>query len=137
MSPALSFKAVSIDPSKLFNFGVLLNICLRLGPSPSVPFDIRDPNEMTVSSLSASIIASRGRDIERRAKRHDLPWSGIPPYPIKHLPFANRIALIGAKDGAHNTPRRPISDGSSRVKTQALNRICRVHCRTSVKIPVG
>jgi len=90
---------VSIDPSKLFNFGVLLNICLRLGPSPSVPFDIRDPNEMTVSSLSASIIASRGRDIERRAKRHDLPWSGIPPYPIKHLPFANRIALIGAKEG--------------------------------------
>jgi 2-hydroxychromene-2-carboxylate isomerase len=39
------------------------------------------------------------RDIERRAKMYGLPWSGIPPYPIKHLSVVNRIALVGATEG--------------------------------------
>jgi 2-hydroxychromene-2-carboxylate isomerase len=39
------------------------------------------------------------RDIERRAKMHGLSWAAIPPYPIKHLSLANRIALVGAREG--------------------------------------
>ena len=39
------------------------------------------------------------RDLERRAQMYGIPWSSIPPYPLKHLTFANRIALIGTKEG--------------------------------------
>ena len=39
------------------------------------------------------------RDIERRAKMYELPWSSIPIYPIKSVAFVNRIALVGAKEG--------------------------------------
>jgi len=44
------------------------------------------------------------RDIERRAKKYGLPWSGIPPYPIKHLGFVNRVALVGAEEGRGKGP---------------------------------
>jgi 2-hydroxychromene-2-carboxylate isomerase len=66
------------------------------------PFDVRAIMiEMDNLPFTHKPIKARymWRDIERRATTHGLPWSGIPPYPIKHLPFANRIALIGAKDG--------------------------------------
>src|SRR5262249_42377214 len=33
------------------------------------------------------------------AKMYGLRWSTIPPYPIKHLAFANRVALIAAREG--------------------------------------
>jgi len=33
------------------------------------------------------------RDVERRAALFGFPWSGIPPYPIKHLSLVNRVAL--------------------------------------------
>lgn len=39
------------------------------------------------------------RDVERRAALYGIPWSSIPPYPIKHLSFANRTALVGAREG--------------------------------------
>jgi 2-hydroxychromene-2-carboxylate isomerase len=39
------------------------------------------------------------RDLERRAALHGLPWSAIPPYPIKHLSLVNRIALSAAEEG--------------------------------------
>ena len=39
------------------------------------------------------------RDLERRAALHGLPWSVIPPYPIKHLSIVNRIALSAAEEG--------------------------------------
>jgi 2-hydroxychromene-2-carboxylate isomerase len=39
------------------------------------------------------------RDIERRAKMHGVPWSAVPLYPIKHLAFANRIAVLGEREG--------------------------------------
>ena len=37
------------------------------------------------------------RDVERRAEMYGVPWSGIPIYPLKHLTFVNRIALVGAR----------------------------------------
>ena len=39
------------------------------------------------------------RDIERRAAMYGVPWSGIPHYPLQHLPFANRVALAGMREG--------------------------------------
>jgi 2-hydroxychromene-2-carboxylate isomerase len=39
------------------------------------------------------------RDLERRTQLYGIPWSGIPHYPLKHLTFVNRIALMGAKEG--------------------------------------
>jgi len=39
------------------------------------------------------------RDVERRAALYRLPWSGIPPYPIKHLSLVNRIALSATEEG--------------------------------------
>ncbi len=39
------------------------------------------------------------RDVERRATMYGIAWSGIPHYPLQHLPFANRIALIGMREG--------------------------------------
>jgi len=39
------------------------------------------------------------RDLERHAEMYGVPWSGIPTYPLKHLTFVNRIALIGCKEG--------------------------------------
>jgi 2-hydroxychromene-2-carboxylate isomerase len=39
------------------------------------------------------------RDLERRAKMHGVAWSNIPPYPIRHLGFINRIAIIGVTEG--------------------------------------
>ncbi len=39
------------------------------------------------------------RDVERRAEMYGVPWSDIPIYPLKHLTFVNRIALVGARAG--------------------------------------
>jgi 2-hydroxychromene-2-carboxylate isomerase len=39
------------------------------------------------------------RDVERRAGFYGLPWSTVPPYPIKHLSLVNRIALSAAEEG--------------------------------------
>ena len=39
------------------------------------------------------------RDIERRAAMYNVAWSGIPHYPLQHLPFVNRIALAGMRAG--------------------------------------
>ena len=39
------------------------------------------------------------RDVERRAALYGLPWSAVPPYPIKHLSLVNRIALSAAEEG--------------------------------------
>jgi hypothetical protein len=35
------------------------------------------------------------RNIEHHAGMYGIPWSGILTYPLKHLPFVNRIALVG------------------------------------------
>ncbi len=66
------------------------------------PFDVRAIMvEMDNIPFSTKPIKARymWRDIERRAKLYGLPWSGIPPYPIKHLAFANRVALVGVRKG--------------------------------------
>lgn len=39
------------------------------------------------------------RDVERRAALYGLPWSAVPPYPIKHLSLVNRIALSATEEG--------------------------------------
>lgn len=39
------------------------------------------------------------RDLERRATSHGLPYVGRPPYPLKDLPRANRVAAIGEQEG--------------------------------------
>ena len=66
------------------------------------PFDVRAIMiEMDNVPFSTKPIKERymWRDIERRAKKHGLPWSCIPPYPIKYLGFINRVALVGAEEG--------------------------------------
>jgi 2-hydroxychromene-2-carboxylate isomerase len=39
------------------------------------------------------------RDVERRAAVHKLPWSAIPPYPVRYISLVNRIAFLGTKEG--------------------------------------
>lgn len=39
------------------------------------------------------------RDIERRAKRYGLEARLPAPYPLEHLERANRVALVGAREG--------------------------------------
>lgn len=39
------------------------------------------------------------RDIERRARRHGLPWNGQPPYPVDPELKALRIATVASMDG--------------------------------------
>jgi 2-hydroxychromene-2-carboxylate isomerase len=39
------------------------------------------------------------RDIERRAARYGLPIKVPAPYPLKNLPFANQVAVLGMKEG--------------------------------------
>jgi 2-hydroxychromene-2-carboxylate isomerase len=39
------------------------------------------------------------RDLERRAQRFDVPFDGIPPYPIDPDERANRVAMLAALEG--------------------------------------
>jgi 2-hydroxychromene-2-carboxylate isomerase len=39
------------------------------------------------------------RDVERRAGLYGLPWSAVPPYPIKHISLVNRIAHSATEEG--------------------------------------
>jgi 2-hydroxychromene-2-carboxylate isomerase len=66
------------------------------------PFDVRAVMAaMDNIPFSTKPIKARymWRDVERRALMYGVPWSGVPPYPLKHLTFVNRIALIGSKEG--------------------------------------
>jgi len=66
------------------------------------PFDVRAVMiAMDNIPFSTKPIKARymWRDLERRALMYGVPWLGIPPYPLKHLTFVNRIALIGAREG--------------------------------------
>ena len=63
------------------------------------PFDIR---ALMVEMNNIPLPAKRSymwRDVQRRAAFYGLPWSGLPPYPIKHLSLVNRIALSATKEG--------------------------------------
>jgi 2-hydroxychromene-2-carboxylate isomerase len=44
-------------------------------------------------------LAYMWRDIERRAAKHDLPFAGIPPYPVDPDGLANRTAFLAAREG--------------------------------------
>jgi 2-hydroxychromene-2-carboxylate isomerase len=66
------------------------------------PFNVRDIMiEMNNIPFHTKPIKLRymWRDLERRATIYGLPWSGVPPYPIKDLPLVNRIALLAAEEG--------------------------------------
>jgi 2-hydroxychromene-2-carboxylate isomerase len=39
------------------------------------------------------------RDLERRAARHEVPFNGVPPYPIDKDELANRVAMLAAMEG--------------------------------------
>ena len=39
------------------------------------------------------------RDIERRASLYDLPIAVPAPYPLKQLPLANQVAVLGMEEG--------------------------------------
>ncbi|MCG3189002.1 MAG: 2-hydroxychromene-2-carboxylate isomerase [Burkholderiaceae bacterium] len=39
------------------------------------------------------------RDVERRAARFGLPFSGVPPYPVDPDELANRVATLAASEG--------------------------------------
>ncbi len=66
------------------------------------PFNVRAIMlEMNNIPFSTKPIKARymWRDLERRAAMYGIPWSGIPPYPLKDLPRPNRVALAGAREG--------------------------------------
>jgi 2-hydroxychromene-2-carboxylate isomerase len=66
------------------------------------PFDVRSIMvEMNNIPFSTKPVKAQymWRDIERRTALYGLPWSAIPPYPLKHLSIPNRIALLGAQEG--------------------------------------
>lgn len=66
------------------------------------PFDVRAVMiAMDNIPFSTKPVKARymWRDLERRASMYGIPWSGIPHYPLKHLTFVNRIALIAAGEG--------------------------------------
>jgi len=66
------------------------------------PFDVRaimvEMNNIPFHTKPAKL-RYMWRDVERRAAFYGLPWSGVPPYPIKHLSLVNRIALSAADAG--------------------------------------
>lgn len=39
------------------------------------------------------------RDIERRARRHRIPFGTFPPYPVDQEELATRVALLGVEEG--------------------------------------
>lgn len=43
-------------------------------------------------------LAYMWRDIARRAQMYDFEFSGRPPYPLQNFDFANRIAIVGARE---------------------------------------
>ena len=66
------------------------------------PFDVRAVMlAMDNIPFSTKPIKARymWRDLERRALMYDILWSGLPPYPLRHLTFVNRVALIGTSEG--------------------------------------
>ena len=66
------------------------------------PFDVRSIMvEMNNIPFSTKPIkaAYMWRDLERRAEMYGIPWVSIPAYPLKHLEFANRVAIIGSQEG--------------------------------------
>jgi len=44
-------------------------------------------------------LAYMWRDLERRAQKLGVEWSRIPPYPLPELERANRLAVLGAREG--------------------------------------
>jgi len=65
------------------------------------PFSVRDIMiEMDNRPLSKpKKLAYMWRDLERRAQTHGLPYRPQPTYPLKNFDLANRVAIIGAKEG--------------------------------------
>jgi 2-hydroxychromene-2-carboxylate isomerase len=39
------------------------------------------------------------RDLERRAAQHQIPFAGVPPYPVDADRLAHRVALLAAQEG--------------------------------------
>jgi 2-hydroxychromene-2-carboxylate isomerase len=66
------------------------------------PFDVRaimvEMNNVPFHTKPAKL-RYMWRDVERRADVYGLPWSAVPPYPIKHLSLVNRIALSATEEG--------------------------------------
>ncbi len=66
------------------------------------PFDVRaimvEMNNVPFHTKPAKLLYM-WRDVERRAALYGLPWSAVPPYPIKHLSLVNRIALSATEEG--------------------------------------
>lgn len=66
------------------------------------PFDVRSIMiEMDNIPFARKPVKSRymWRDIERRARRHGLPWAGQPPYPVDPHLEALRVATVANAQG--------------------------------------
>jgi 2-hydroxychromene-2-carboxylate isomerase len=65
------------------------------------PFSIRAIMiEMDNRPLSRPAkLAYMWRDLERRAEMYDFAFPGRPPYPLKNFDLANRVAVVGAREG--------------------------------------
>ena len=44
-------------------------------------------------------LAYMWRDLERRAALHDIPFAGLPPYPLRDVVLSDCVAMIGAREG--------------------------------------
>jgi 2-hydroxychromene-2-carboxylate isomerase len=67
------------------------------------PFNVRklfvEQTNIPFPKEKAAKVAYMWRDIERRAKRFGLDWNGVPPYPVDRSGLANRLGVIGAREG--------------------------------------
>jgi 2-hydroxychromene-2-carboxylate isomerase len=65
------------------------------------PFSIRViMKEMdNIPASKPKKLAYSWRDVERRAEMYGFPIGARPPYPLKNFDLANRIAVVGAREG--------------------------------------
>ena len=78
------------------------------------------------------------RDIERRAAMYGIPARLPAPYPAKHSVVANRIAILGMREGwGRNLSAQLIGAGSRWDRKLAMSPTCRKVYGTSARSRAG
>ena len=72
-------------------------------------------------AVQAEKLAYMWRDLHRRAEMYGFAFEGEAPYPLKEFDRANRVAVVGAREGGAPTMcARPTGAGSSRSRNAAM-----------------